>query len=75
MTTKHLGLYSEPAVVELARFVRERVRGDCHWRVSASPNGGYVVNVGGGVRVAHVRVHAADLETACDAARRAMECE
>lgn len=71
---KHTGLYSEPAVAELARFVRER-NAACSVRVSTSPLGGYVVNVGGGRSVRHVRVHGNNLETACDAARRAMECE
>lgn len=71
---KHAGLYSEPAVVELVSFVRER-NDVCSVRVSASPLGGYVVNIGGGRSVLHVRVHGKDLETACEAARRAMECE
>lgn len=71
---KHAGLYSEPVVVELVRFVRER-NDTCSVRVSTSPLGGYVVNIGGGRSVLHVRAHGKDLETACDAARRAMECE
>lgn len=71
---KDAGLYSEPAVIEIARFVRER-NAKCSVRVSASPSGGYVVNIGGGRSVRHVRAHGKDLETACDAARRAMECE
>jgi len=71
---KHAGLYSEPDVIELVRFVRER-NPACSVRVSASPLGGYVVNVGGGRNAMHVRVHGKDLETACEAARRAMECE
>ena len=71
---KHAGLYSEPVVVELVRFVRER-NDACSVRVSTSPFGGYVVNVGGGRSVRHARVHGRDIEAACDAARRAMECE
>lgn len=67
--------YSEmECVQELRRFTRERVSG-AHVIVSASPAGGVVVNVGGGRAVRHIRVHGKDLETACEAARRAMECE